>query len=128
MPIISAYVSARILITSDIPAVKPLSLQHSTIVSLKLARHNPRGSTLSASACVKKYNLPRTTPTRHYVSYNPVEINLLIRPLLCQPGPRPFSAALLTLKERHAETFPFKKLVDIVIRHQRALCHFAKAL
>lgn len=31
---------------------------------------------------------------------------------------RPFCVFLLTLKRHSAEAFPFKKLVDIVIRHQ----------
>lgn len=133
MPVISAYARAKTLITSIVPAVKPLSLQYSTSVSLKLACHSPQGSTPPGSACRKKkkrrncHVLYQQGFIRHTIWCESI-FPPPFQPLSRRPGPRPFCAALLTLKKHRAETFPFKKLVDIVIRHQRARCHFEKAL
>lgn len=87
------------------PGVNPLPHQYN--ISLKLALHNP----------LVKNKIKKNTP------YNVAHITLFY-----QPGLRPFSIASLTLRWCCVETFPFNKLVDIVIRHQRALCHFEKAL
>lgn len=85
------------------PGVNPLPHQY----NISLALHNP----------LVKNKIKKNTP------YNVAHITLFY-----QPGLRPFSIASLTLRWCCVETFPFNKLVDIVIRHQRALCHFEKAL